>query len=213
MKPFLGTDELFTRSKEIVSQFPITFGDYYEPFLRNGSIFFNLFNHKRVFGKAFLSSQDKDIVKAFNAVKDQPERVKKVLATCCAKDSQAFYEAMTKQMSNPSVCIYCYRAGYPDRETQAKLRWQKSMTQDVSCIDECSTYLNRWAGDITSLHWEESLMRVKDRDVVFCDPQDFGCGPNGFLDDRYKWLESFLRGLKSRNCHIYLMKDGNVRLL
>jgi len=211
MISFLGEDSRFKRKDEIISKFPIVFGDYYEPFLRHGSIFFNLYNHKRVFGKAFLASQDADIARAYNAVKEQPERVQKVLAHCVAKNSATFYEAMSRQLGNPTSLIYCYRAGYPDWDKRQYVSWGKKMTQDLDCIGVCSRYLNKWCEWVRWYNWEESLMSVKENDLVFCDPQDFGCGPNGFLTDRYQWLESFLVALKGqRKCHVVMIKDEKV---
>jgi site-specific DNA-adenine methylase len=211
MLSFLGADSRFKRKKEIIDKFPIVFGDYYEPFLRHGSIFFNLYNHKRVFGKALLSSPDKDIVRAFTAVKEEPARVQKVLAHCIAKNSAAFYAEMSKQMSSPSTLIYCYRAGYARGgwDSHQFERFGHKMTSETGDLDVCSRYLNRWCEYVRWYNWETALDTVKENDLVFCDPQY-----QGWADDKYKWMECFLTGLKSqRKCHVVMIKEDKVNVL
>ncbi len=48
-------------------------------------------------------------------------------------------------------------------------------------------------------------MQVKKDDLVFCAPGDFGMGPGAFLDDKLKYMHSFLTALKNnRKCHVFV---------
>lgn len=206
LKPFLGKDELFELKEEIISQFPIRFNNYYEPFLTHGSIFFNLYNHKRIFNEAYLSTTDKDIINAYKSVAECPDRIEKVLIHCCSRNTKDFYQHMLPLKASPATLIYLYRAGYPKgwRENDF-IRWRRPISKDVESIYRCSDYLEEWCAAVTLSNWKDSLMSVKEGDVVFLDPQDFSLGPDGFVDDKWKQLYSFCRALKNtRKCHVFI---------
>ncbi len=70
--------------KRITNLFPIRFNKYYEPFLHSGDIFFSLYSNGRIFDKAFLSSSNSDLIRAYIAVKDEPERLQKLISPECS---------------------------------------------------------------------------------------------------------------------------------
>lgn len=216
VKPFFGLDVLYEHRREIIGQFPVRFGDYYEPFLCHGSIFFNLYNCKRVFGKGFISTSDRAIVGAYEAVRDGPGRVEKVLNICLDRNSQEYYEAMT-HVKSPASLIYLYRAGYPAGYRQRYFGLlRKTISKEIESLYRCSDYMKEWLAPdgLRVAKWQDSLMGVKENDLVFCAPGDFGLGPNAFLDDKLKNMYSFLRALKKvRFCHVFVWLNGNLERL
>jgi DNA adenine methylase len=226
MKPFLRwVGSKFRCHKEIINEFPITFQDYYEPFLGSGAIFFNLFNCKRIFRKAYLSDINKHLINCFIAVKDEPERVKNVLLTYLARNSEEFYYAMRPNVGTPAGLIYLNRAGFSslyrvnkDGEFNVPYRkldfdvMKKPISMDTDSIERCSAYLNRWLGDIRCFGFEKALTSVKSGDLVYIDMPYVPYNSDGFtaydktgfgLKD-HKWLHNCLLQCKKRGAHVFL---------
>src|SRR5688572_23853167 len=111
MKPFIRwAGSKYRCRNEIIKHFPIRFNNYFEPFLGSGSIFFNLYKCKRVFNKAYLSDINRNLINTYIAVRDEPERVKKVLLTYLERNSEEFYYAMRANVGTPSGFLYLNRA-------------------------------------------------------------------------------------------------------
>ncbi|NDK08635.1 Dam family site-specific DNA-(adenine-N6)-methyltransferase, partial [Candidatus Gracilibacteria bacterium] len=64
--------------------FPSEFGDYHEPFLGGGAVFFNL--QKK---QSFLSDVNAELINTYKVIKDTPKELIKFLETC--KYDKAFY--------------------------------------------------------------------------------------------------------------------------
>ncbi len=211
--------------KEIINEFPIVFNNYYEPFLGSGAIFFNLFNCKRVFNKAYISDVNKHLIRCFVSIRDEPERVKKVLIHCCEKNSEEFYYEMRKNVSSPAVFIYLMRACFSSlyRENQSgefNTPWRKQdyivmrkkISMETDTIDRCSTYLNKWCGDIQSFDFEKALTSVNKGDVVYLDPPyvPYKAGSftayekSGFGLSDHTWLNNVAKQCKKRGAHVFL---------
>jgi DNA adenine methylase len=180
--------------KEIINEFPITFKNYYEPFLGCGSIFFNLFNCKRVFSKAYLSDVNHNLINCYIAIRDEPDRIKKVLIHCCERNSEEFYYEMRKNVSSPAVFIYLMRACFSSlyRENQSgefNTPWRKQdyivmrkkISMETDTIDRCSEYLRKWCGDMQSMKYGNALKSVSEGDVVYCDPPYLPYTDTGFV--------------------------------
>jgi site-specific DNA-adenine methylase len=202
MRPFLYNQKnsRYERRSEIINSFPIRFGDYYEPFLTDGSIFFNLYNHGRIFRKAFLSSEDSCLVRAYTAVRYDAERVSKVLLRCIEKNSENFFNAMKHCMNSPATYIYLSRAGDEDgnwRRRDFIVRGQKIANETLT-VETCSRYLNKWCDEVKVSSWEDSLTRVRENDLVYCDAPVVTV-----------FMRNYLTALKNqRKCHVYLEGVG-----
>src|SRR5687768_17064265 len=57
--------------EELAERVPDTFGDYYEPFLGGGALFYHLRDRLK---KAYLSDINLELVITYNVVKKQPEK-------------------------------------------------------------------------------------------------------------------------------------------
>lgn len=215
-------------SREIISEFPVKFTNYFEPFLGSGAVFFNLYDCGRIFEKAYLSDSNRNLINAFRAVRDEPDRVKKILLHCCEKNSEEFYYEMRNNMSSPAVFIYVMRAAFSSlyRENskgQFNTPWRKqdfiTMNRKISVstedIDVCSKYLNRYAISSLSLSnckWFGLMDMMCKGDVVYFDPpycpyNDTGFinyQSDGFNESDHIYLNNMCKQLKTKGVHVYL---------
>jgi len=79
------------------NQFPSKYIRYIEPFLGSGAIFFSL-NPKR----AILADSNKDIINAYRAVKDNPQKIDKILSEYQALHSTEFYYRIRNEIPTTS---------------------------------------------------------------------------------------------------------------
>lgn len=208
---------------EIISHFPIRFNNFYEPFLRSGEVLLNLFKNGRIFEKAFLSSSDKNLINAYQAVRDEPERLQKMILRYCENNSKAFFENMKQAVGTPSAYIYVNRASSEDgkwRESQFIDR-NRQISKDVECIDRCSRYLNRWCQWVFHTDWESALTNANDGDLVWLEPPRIPWTTDGridypvktksvsaFSESNYVYLRNYVEQLKKRGCLVYLLHSN-----
>jgi DNA adenine methylase len=226
MKPPFGWAGSKMRCKEeIINEFPIVFGDYYEPFMGGCSAGLNLVCHKRIFKNLHLSDSNKHLVNCFRAIKDEPERVKKVLLNCLEKNSEEFYYEMRRNVANPSVFIYLMRACFSSlyRENQKGefntpyrkhdfIVMKRKIGMEVDSIDRCSEYLNKWNATIQCCDWEKGLTGVNSGDVVYLDPVYIPYTETGFVNyqkggfnlDNHVYLNNYAKQLAIKGAHVFL---------
>lgn len=226
MKPPFGWAGSKMRCKEaIINEFPIVFGDYYEPFMGGGAIALNLVCHKRIFKNLHLSDTNKHLVNCFNAIKDEPERVKKVLLNCLARNTEEFYYEMRRNVSNPSVFIYLMRVCFSSlyRENQSgefNTPWRKqdfvvmkrNIGMETDSIDRCSEYLNKWNATVQCCDWEKGLTGVNEGDVVYLDPPYLPYSETGFVAyqksgftaDNHVYLNNYAKQLANKGANVFL---------
>ena len=217
MATFLRSDQSLCED-EIISHFPIRFKNYYEPFLKHGQIFFNLYKNGRIFQKAFLSSSDKNLINAYQAVRDEPERLQKMILRYCASNSKQFFENMKQAISTPSAYIYVNRASSPDGKWRERdfIDRNKQISKDVECIDRCSSYLNRWCQWVFHTDWEAALTNANDGDVVYLEPPripwtvdgriDYATG--SFSEANQVYLRNYTEQLKKRGCKVFMLQSN-----
>lgn len=184
-------------AKAIISEFPLQFRTYHEPFLGSGAIFFALNNLTsfRTFTKARLSDTNSNLINCWSAVMERPEHVKSMLMHCLDRNSEEFYNRMREQMGNPSVFLYVMRAAFSSmyRENlQGKFNvpWRKQdfMTNgkrisfDVEHLDICSRYLHAKEADIFVADWMVACQDVRAGDLVYLDPPYLPYTETGFVN-------------------------------
>lgn len=204
-------------TEEVISEFPIRFESFFEPFLNVGEVFFNLFANGRIFNSAYLSSLDRNIVNVYNAVRDEPERLEKIVSNLLEKNSLSTFNSAKLAEFSASSYIYLNRASNDKGEWRASqfVDRNKKISTDISEIDTCSRYLNRWCSNIWHTKWDASLTRVKEGDVVYLEPAKIPYTADGRIDYRTDdfcessqiYLNNFCKQLKSRNCFICLIQS------
>lgn len=211
---------------EIIKEFPIRFKDYYEPFLGSGSVYFKLYHNQRVWERSFLSDINPHLVRCWNAVKDNPENVKKVLSHLLEKNSEEQYYRMRSEVASPAVFLYLNRAGFSSlyRENSKgqfnvpyrKLDFEKRpIGKSTEEIDECSRYMAAHPTWIRNLSFTQLLCTDNspgEADVVYFDPPYIPYRKDGFVDysqtgfcaEDHKCLASIARGCAERSTRVYL---------
>lgn len=220
VSPFLQWNKT-RKPSDIVSEFPIRFGNYYEPFLGSGDIFFNLFNNGRIFEKAYLASSDKNLINAYRAVKDEPERLQNMILKYCENNSKQFYENMKFCEHSASSYIYLNRAmnKYGKWREYQFIDKNREISKDVSDIQVCSNYLNRWCGGIYNHDWETTLTPfngLHPGDLVWLEPPRIEYTRdaridyvrNGFNESNHIYLNNFCKQLAGKGVHVYLIQNN-----
>lgn len=80
--------------KDLAAHLPDTFGDYYEPFVGGGALFFFLSGRIK---KAYLSDTNHDLVCAYNAVKKNPYRLIDLLQKHAGNHAKEYYYTVRSQ--------------------------------------------------------------------------------------------------------------------
>lgn len=221
MSPFLTWNK--TRNPDdIISEFPIRFNRYFEPFLGSGEVFFNLYKNGRIFEKGFLASSDKALINTYRAVRDEPERVERMVLSFCEKNTEKFYiNLKTAVTCSPSAYIYINRA------TDKTGKWRagqfidrnKEISKDVEDIGRCSRYLNRWCGALWNHDWETTLTPLtglSSGDVVYLEPPKLiwtadgriDYVSNGFNESNHVYLNNFCKQLAKKGAKVFMVQDN-----
>ena len=202
MKPFLpwpGSKEKC--ADKIISEFPQSFGTYYEPFLGSGAIFFKMNDtapnnpNARSFERARLSDTNAKLINCWRAVMERPEHVKTMLGHCLERNSELFYGQMRSQMENPSVFIYVMRAAFSSmyRENlkgEFNVPWRKQdfeinhrrISYDVEQLDACSRYMREKNVELSVAPWLDAIHDAKSGDLVYFDPPYLPYTETGFVN-------------------------------
>lgn len=197
MKPFLPWPGSKAKCAEaIIEEFPQDFDTYFEPFLGSGAIFFAMRgnNSRRRFKRARLSDINANLINCWKAVMERPDAVATILTHCLARNSEAFYNEMRQQMSNPSVFLYVMRAGFSSmyRENlrghfnvpwrkQDFVKHGKKISYDVEQLGLCSRYMAERNVELAVASWIDAIHDVKRGDVVYFDPPFLPYTDNGFV--------------------------------
>lgn len=206
--------------ERIVKHLPLFFGNYYEPFLWSGDVFFNLFNHGRVFKKAYLSTSNRDIVRTYLAVADEPERIEKMVLHYCQNNSKDFYDSMLNATATPSSFIYCNRASKPDgkwRESQF-IDMNREIGKNIDDIGRCSRYINRWCESIWVSHWDKALTGVSSGDVVWLEPPLIANTLDGRIDyvkdcmneSDHVYMNNFCVQLANKGAKVFMLQSNTA---
>lgn len=198
MNPFLPWPGSKAKcSKAIIEEFPESFGTYFEPFLGSGAIFFamNDYNSRRKFKRARLSDTNANLINCWKAVMERPELVAKILSHCLERNSEAFYQEMRQQMSNPSVFLYVMRAAFSSmyRENlkgEFNVPWRKQdfetngkrISYDVEQLGLCSRYMRDKNVELAVAPWIDAIHDVVRGDLVYFDPPYLPFTDNGFVN-------------------------------
>lgn len=155
---------------------PDTFGDYYEPFLGSGAVFFHLKPEC-----AHLSDFCGDLVATYQGLRDATEAVVEYLRPL-RPDQEKFYEIRSSMSSNPATraaqFIYlnktCWNGLY--RVNSSGIfnvpygRPKSDNILDEANLRACACALQGQAVSLSIGDFEIALQRVKRGDLVFLDP-------------------------------------------
>ena len=190
---------------EIARRLPPTFGTYWEPFVGGGAVFFALDSRLHA---AQLSDVNVELVRTYQVIRDQPERLIAALQEHAAHHSQEHYLATRELSDHPSAVelaarmIYlnktCFNGLYRvNRRGEFNVpmgSYKNPNICDAANIRAASAVLQRAsirAGDFAEVTPAAG-------DFIYCDPPYHGTftgyDANGFTDqDQHRLRDTILR--------------------
>ena len=166
---------------EIAKYIPKKFNNYWEPFVGGGAVFFYLHSEGKFQKRVFLSDANTKLVKAYMAIKDDPEKLIKKLKDYQNSHGEEFYE--NEKNSSPwsetgiaAKLIYynktcyngLYRVNKQGRFNVPMGNYVNPKICDEKNIRAVSESLNSVDVCIDNYSFEE--IKPKKNDVVYCDP-------------------------------------------
>lgn len=175
-------------AKVIPTILPPDYGDYYEPFLGSGAVFFSISPSSR----AHLSDVIKPLANCYSAVKDNPERVHEELLTWPVdKDNYYMVRGLDPEDSFQAAAkfIYLNKTAFNglyrvNRDGVFNVPYGRPKTSNIVSeaeLKNASAALE--LATLGSLDFEEALLGARPRDFVYLDPPYVaGHRQNGFVD-------------------------------
>lgn len=230
-KPFLkwagGKGQLLTRLLPIV---PTNFGNYYEPFLGGGALFFALYRRGFKF-KAFLTDRNEGLINCYKIIKYRPnelipflERLKRQYYN--APDKETYYynirkweptnkvEAAARFIFLNKTCFNgLYRVNKNGSFNVPFGGYRRPTIFDVSNIIAVSRALVDTQAELYPEDYTYSLDSCKKGDLVYFDPPYFPVSKtaaftdytvNGFTEEDQKALSQQFSNLDKRGCNVLL---------
>lgn len=215
MEPFLPWPGSKAKcAKEIYGMFPASFNTYFEPFLGSGAVFFAM-NKWREFKEARLSDNNAKLINCWQAVKDRPDHVAKMLTHCLDRNSEEYYRQMRSEMGNPSVFLYVMRAAFSSmyRENlkgQFNVPWRKQDFQvngkkisfNVDHLGVCSRYMHEKKAKLSVANWFDAVQDAREGDLVYLDPPYLPFTENGFV--------TYIAGGFAEGHHVFMRTQAEL---
>lgn len=199
----------------IWKQAPTDFGNYYEPFVGGGSVFFAM--PERI-GKAYLSDVNKELITAYTMIRDNVEGLITALqehARAHQEDQDYYYQVRDQEpkavLQVAARFIYlnktCYNGLYRVNESGKfnvpRGRYKNPKICDVEGLRQASVALA--SADIEVKKFE--AIAPEAGDFVYCDPPYDGTftsyAPGGFGDAKQKLLRDTV--VRWRNLGVNVM--------
>lgn len=205
------------------SHIPEDFNTYVEPFLGSGALFFDLAP-----SRAILSDANQDLIKTFQAVRDNPQLVEKHIASL-STDVDKYYEVRRRKQlgrfQRAADFIYlnklCWNGLYRvNLKGHFNVPYGRNKTGTVvhkGQLVQCATLLAKSNVRIEWRDFADTLEETEKGDFVFLDPPYVTShNNNGFIEyneDIFSWndqvrLAEACDSLASRGVHV-LVTNAN----
>lgn len=181
---------------EIITEFPLHFERYFEPFLGSGAVYWNMQTDKgllkREVKEAILSDVNQKLIRCWREVRDNVDEMSLKLRAHFAANTERYYYSKRKLVGDPDVFLYLMRAGFSSmyRENKAgefNVPWRKkdfeagrTISYDVDYLKACSEQLAKNA-HLLSGPWHEASMFADAGDLVYFDPPYLPYNATGFV--------------------------------
>jgi DNA adenine methylase len=176
IKPFLkwagGKRWLVSKHPEL---FPTNFKTYFEPFLGSGAIFFHLQPEKSI-----LADLNEDLIRAYSAIKDDWERVRRYLVEHHRKHSHEYYykvrqQKLRSEYSKAARLIYLNRTcwnGLYRVNLKGEFNVPVGTKTRVVCKDDCYKEIAQLLQNTELLNsdFETVIEGAQEGDFLFVDP-------------------------------------------
>ena len=204
---------------ELLQHLPEEFNSYYEPFLGGGALFFSL---APKLNKVFLSDLNQELIKAFQAVKENPAKLIAILKVYESKNCEKFFYQLRAKpfgetdISHAARFVYlnktCFGGLY--RENQyGKFNvpfghYESPKIADHFTIAGCSKLLKN-----TEIAFQDfASIKPEAGDFIYFDPPYHGANSlvfsaynkNGFGIQEHIRLKQFIADLTKKGVHVML---------
>lgn len=210
---------------QLMKYLPATkMNNYYEPFLGGGALFFQV---KHLFKKCYLSDINLDLITSFNAVKQNPEQVGKLLRHHVQNHCRQYYYQIRgiNNSNNPEVIsarflylnrysfngIYCVnRNGRPDLTLSYKKRAELNLEKK---LQQCSSFLSGTLIYATDFSFIDPLVD----DFVYFDPPYHQAGEKfytkpPFDENDQTRLRDFAKKLDNKGVR-FMLSNSNTEFI
>ena len=176
-----GKRKLIPKLKELM---PEIYGNYYEPFIGGGALFFEL--SPRV---AIINDFNEELINCYIQIKENPIKLIEILKSHKEKNSKEYYLEIRgldrtdkfKELSKverAARIMYMlrvdfnglYRVNSKNQFNVPYGNYANPKIVDEELINNISNYLNTYDITITSGDFEDSVSTVKEGDFVYFDP-------------------------------------------
>lgn len=231
IKPFLRWAGGKTRLlPKILPHLPEKIGNYHEPFLGSGAIFFAI--RSRIEGKSYLSDLNDELINIWGIVKDDPDRLLFALQAYRGRDSEEEYYAVRATLPEDPIAraarfFYLNQTSWNslwrvNRFGVFNVPWGARAFRGISAttLHDVSRKLVR--AEVDLLDFREAIERAKPNDLVYLDPPYLPVSDtskfSGYTGKRFRLadleeLSDITRGLSDRGIH-WVMSNrdtNNVR--
>lgn len=203
--------------QHILPLLPKTYKRYYEPFLGGGALFFAVNPHH-----ATLSDNNHELMNCYIQVRDNPERVIKLLRTL-QNTEENYYEIRSTEPKNDieraARFMYLITLSFNgicrfNQRGQFNVPYGKKkhlLPCDETKILSASSNLQKT--ELRCIDFEQSVKNAGKGDLVYLDPPyTVAHGSNGFLrynDKIFSWndqlrLASLAKNLEKRGCQVII---------
>lgn len=206
-------------SIRIVNLFPQTFGDFYEPFLGAGHVFFRTY---KLYGEGhsyILSDTDEHLVLLWTALQKTPELYVDEFVHLCNTHSKSRYYLRLERYEDtldPALFWYLSRATYsskpplhhrvPVSDRSREVGNLIYMSRGSSVVRQVCALSSMSEVYVSCCDYEQSVSTASAGDVVFLDPPYSGASityglPCAFNQER---LANCATSLADRGVHVYV---------
>ncbi len=230
-RPFLkwagGKGQLLPR---LLAELPSSFGDYHEPFLGGGALFFALCRQGRMAGrKIYLSDSNVELIRTCKAIRDDVEGVIHRLKPL-KYDEDRFYEvrAMNPATLMPTAIaarmIYLNRTCFNglhrvNKSGRFNVSWGRYTDPLICDVENLRAVSAALAGvEFGSVSFEATRSKVKPGDFVYLDPPYLPTSAtanftsftrSGFSINDHEWLLQTFRDMARAGAFILLSNSDN----
>lgn len=171
-----GKKQLLT---EIHARVPKKFGNYYEPFVGGGAVFFSLRKQGKIFGTATLSDLNNALIETYKAVRDDVDNLIEALKPFEASHSKELYYSTRDKVNrdgwSPAEFVYinrmCFNGLFRVNKAgdyNVSLGSKKKFVAPVEALREASILLQ--GTELRCCSFDETLASVEAGDFVYLDP-------------------------------------------
>lgn len=179
-RPFLkwagGKTRLLRR---LLPYVPETIGDYYEPFVGGGAVFFAI--HDRVANRSRLSDLNAELVNTWRVVRDSPFELLEAIATLRTADSREFYYEMRSGPSSDDPIdraawfVYLNQTAWNglwrvNRRGEFNVPWGARSFRGMTAKQLLGLRVALSGTDLAVEDFREAMTTAKAGDFVYLDP-------------------------------------------